>query len=271
MNVRLSGLAAAVLMVGLASINPVTAIPIGTSPAVGESLRSGSLLNAVENCAPEKMKALSLSLAIKYILAARKTQTEIKPMSEGARLSAGMRLLNHNRFSDLSNSISEWISSADDAAQTISVGNLAVRIGDLDGAQAAFVKAKILPGGELGAQQGQAKVSLLRKQSQNHVIVAREQLKQNNEAVALDELNNAIAVNPKNWEARLLIGETLAKRSAGGAQSLRTAANHYRAYLALSPEANLNKEKIDRRISVLENRAMKSEQKLIAADGAGAM
>lgn len=238
------------------------------TPVLGSSVAGEGLQTAVKNCAEEKTKEQAINMAVIYILAAKaKAQAlEDNPKSEAIRYLMANSMMGRHKFDLLSDKMSQWIEEATDAEETLAVANLAIKVGDLESARAAFTKAKVLPDGAAPSERGLETIVWTKQQSKNYMLAAQARIKHGKISDAVDELNNALSIDPKNPELRLMIADTLMKSSHKGPSTMRSAANHYKAYLALRTEPGSLKGKLDKRIASLENKATKAEQKLIAGN-----
>ncbi|MBX9573447.1 MAG: hypothetical protein K2X77_31390 [Candidatus Obscuribacterales bacterium] len=244
----------------------VFALEAKATPVLGGSVSGEGLQTAVKNCTEEKTKEQAINMAVIYILAAKaKAQAlEDNPKSEAIRYLMANSMMGRHKFDVLSNKMSQWIEEATDAEETLAVANLAIKVGDLESAKAAFMKAKVLPDGAAPSERGLETIAWTKQQSKNYMLAAKARIDHGKISEAVDELNNALSIDPKNPEVRLMIADTLLKSSHKGPSTLRSAANHYKAYLALKPDLGSRKDKLDRRIASLESKASKAEQKLIA-------
>lgn len=240
--------------------------PSNATPVLGGGVAGDGLQTAVQNCSEEKTKEQAINMAVIYILAAKaKAQAlEDNPKSEAIRYLMANSMMGRHKFELLSEKMSHWIEEASDAEETLAVANLAIKVGDLESAKAAFTKAKVLPGGAEPAERGMDTIVWTKQQSKNYMLAAQSRIDHGKVSEAVDELNNALSIDPKNPEVRLMIANTLMKSAHKGPSTLRSAANHYKAYLALRPDIGSQKDKLDKRIASLESKAAKAEQKLIA-------
>lgn len=235
-------------------------------PMFGESLRGTAINSAAQNATVTKVSnEHAITQAIQYILAAKAAAArEYKPRSEAARLAHAGKLMDQHKFQDLKENFGEWIGAAHDLKETIAVGNIALKVGDLESAESAFMKARFLANGQSLSDEGMQKIAWQKQESRNHLLLAREHIAGSKKSDALTELNLALVSNPKNTEARLLIADLLLKNSDSGPMAYRTAAGHYRACLLLNYESASDRKKIEKKITALENKALRAEQKLIA-------
>lgn len=235
------------------------------SPSCAVGLSNKGLVQQINSCSDEKMKEQVVSMAVMYILAAKAkvNSPDEDSKSNAVRYIKANRLMTQNKFADLQDCLSQWLNQSEDLDDTLALADIAIRVGDMDGAFLAYEKANKLPGGAEAATRGFGTITWTKQQSKNYMVAAEVRSNEGHITEAIDELNNALSIDPKNAELRLMMADTLVKGPNKNASTLRAAANHYRAFLALKPETN-KKKKIDKTIALLESKASKSEQKLIA-------
>ena len=247
-------------------LSSVFALSAEATPVLGGGFSGDGLVSSVKTCTEEKTKEQAINMAVIYILAAKAKADALQdnPKSAAIRYLMANSMMGRHKFDTLSGKMSQWIEEASDAEETLAVANLAIKVGDLDSARSAFAKAKVLPGGAVQSERGIETIAWTKQQSKNYMLVAQSRIEHGKFSDAVDELNNALSIDPKNPEVRLMIADTLLKTAHKGPSTLRSAANHYKAYVALRPDLGSDKDKLDKRIASLESKAAKAESKLIA-------
>lgn len=184
------------------------------------------------------------------------------PTNDGERIAYAEACLAQNKFHEADEQMNVVISNARDAKQTFAVADLALMIKDLPNAEAAYKKAAAFPGGEERAKRGMDLVAKQREVSRQDLTLADDLAKRQQLKSALDKYRSAIYGNPKVSDAHLGYALALEKDKPATADGYRQAATQFKSYIALEPTLPPKEiDKLTKRISSLEERAYKLDQK----------
>lgn len=184
------------------------------------------------------------------------------PTNDGERVAYAEALLAQNRFSDADQQMNMVISNAQTSKQAFAVADLALMIKDLNNAESAYKKAASMPGGDERAKRGLASVAKAKDSARQDLTMADDLARKGQLASAIDKYHSAIYGNPKVADSRLGVAKTLERLKPETSKDLKEAVVQYTAYGSLSP--NLppkEKEKLDKKIEKLKEKAYKVEQK----------
>ncbi len=184
------------------------------------------------------------------------------PTNDGERIAYAEACLAQNRFKDSDEQMNRVINNAADAKQTFAVADLALMIKDLPSAEAAYKKAAAFPGGAERAKRGMDLIAKQKEVSRQDLTLADDLAKRGQVKSAIDKYRAACYENPKVSDAHLGFAICLEKDRPETADELRLSASQFKAYLSLEP-ALPEKEvaKINKKVSTLEEKAYKLEQK----------
>jgi len=184
------------------------------------------------------------------------------PRNDGERVAYAEALLAQNRFKEATEQMNMVIGNASDSKQAFAVADLALMIKDLDDAERAYNKARSFPGGEERAKRGLALVTKARDTAQQDLTLATDLARKKQSASAIDKYHAAIFGNPKVPDSHLGLAQTLEKVSPATSRNLREAIAQYKAFMVLTPNMPAKEqEKMNKKISGLEEKAYKLEQK----------
>lgn len=184
------------------------------------------------------------------------------PTNDGERIAYAEALLAQNKFKEADEQMNVVISNAGDAKQTFAVADLALMIKDLGNAEAAYKKANSFPGAQERAKRGMDLIAKQREVARQDLTLADDLFKRQQLKSSLDKYRAAIYENPKVSDARLGFAIALEKDKPATADNMRQAATQFKAYMALEPSLPPKEtEKITKRISSLEEKAYKLDQK----------
>ena len=184
------------------------------------------------------------------------------PTNDGERVAYAEALLAQNRFSDADQQMNTVISNAQTSKQAFAVADLALMIKDLNNAESAYKKAASMPGGDERAKRGLASVAKAKDTARQDLTMGDDLARKGQLASAIDKYHSAIYGNPKVADSRLGVAKTLERLKPETSKDLKEAVVQYTAYGSLSP--NLppkEKEKLDKKIEKLKEKAFKVEQK----------
>lgn len=184
------------------------------------------------------------------------------PKTDGERVAYAEALLAQNRFQEAQEQMNTVIGGQTDAKQTFSVADLALMIKDLDSAEAAYKKAATFPGGEERAKRGMDMVVKAREESRQELTLADDLAKKKQTKSAIDKYHESVFDNPKVASTRINLANTLQQLKPMQPEYLREAVTQIKAYMSLSPQLPPKEtEKLNKKITSLENRAFKMEEK----------
>lgn len=184
------------------------------------------------------------------------------PRNDGERVAYAEACLAQNKFKEADEQMGMVIAHANTGKQTCAVADLALMIKDLPNAEAAYRKASGYPETSERAKYGLDSVAKARDESRQEYTLAHDLAKHGQKASAVDKYHSAIYKNPRYADARFGLAEVLEKLSPKTSANFKQAAVQLRAYEALKPDLTpKEKEKIDKRIVNLENKAAKLERK----------
>lgn len=184
------------------------------------------------------------------------------PTNDGERVAYAEALLAQNRFSEADQQMNTVIANAQTSKQAFAVADLALMIKDLNNAESAYKKAASMPGGDERAKRGLASVAKAKDSARQDLTMADDLARKGQLASAIDKYHSAIYGNPKVADSRLGVAKTLERLKPETSKDLKEAVVQYTAYGSLSP--NLppkEKEKLDKKIEKLKEKAYKVEQK----------
>jgi tetratricopeptide (TPR) repeat protein len=184
------------------------------------------------------------------------------PRTDGERVAYAEALLAQNDFKGANEQMAQVIANANDTKQAFSVGDLSLMIKDLDDAEAAYRKASSMPGGQERAKRGLDQVAKAREVARQDRTLASDLAKRKQLASAVDKFHAAVFDDPKNGDTRAGLAQALEQLRPEKSSQLREAIVQYKAYLALTPQLPSKEvEKLNKRISNLEEKAFKLEEK----------
>lgn len=184
------------------------------------------------------------------------------PTNMGERIAYAEACLAQNKFKEADEQMNIVIANAADAKQTFAVADLALMIKDLPNAQAAYKKAAAFPGGEERAKRGMDLVAKAQDQARQDLTLADDLARRKQINSAIDKYKLAIYENPKVADTHMGYALALERVDPITPEDLRQAATQFKAYIALEPDIPPKElEKLNKRITRLEERAYKLEQK----------
>jgi len=184
------------------------------------------------------------------------------PRNDGERVAYAEALLAQNKFKDADEQMGIVIAHANTGKQVCAVADLALMIKDMPNAEAAYKKAAAFPETSERAKYGLDAVAKARDQSRQDYTLAHDLSKHSQTRSAIDKYHLSIYENPRYPDSRYELGQALEKVSPKTSANLRQAIVQYKAYESLRPDLSAEeKEKVDKRIINLENKAAKLERK----------
>jgi tetratricopeptide (TPR) repeat protein len=184
------------------------------------------------------------------------------PRTDGERVAYAEALLAQNDFKGAQDQMNVVISNANDAKQAFAVADLALMIKDIDDAEAAYKKASTFPGAEERAKRGLDLVAKARENNRQDRTLADDLAKKKQINSAIDKYHAAIFDNPKDADARFGLASALQLTKPNKSTDLREAVAQYKAYMSLTPQLPPKEvEKLNKKISGLQDKAFKLEQK----------
>jgi tetratricopeptide (TPR) repeat protein len=186
------------------------------------------------------------------------------PTTDPQRIAFAEAALAQCRFADAQQAMTTVIQNCQTASSAFAVADIALMTRDLDSAEAAYNKASTFPGNEVQSrsQRGLSAVASSRSKAKQELTLATDLASRKQYASAIDRFRSAAYLNPRLADAHLGLAEALQKYQKNNAPALREAAQHFRAYLALSgpnlPEKE--QEKITKRADKCIESAYKIDQ-----------
>lgn len=184
------------------------------------------------------------------------------PHNDGERVAYAEALIAQNKFAEADQQMDIVLANANTGRQACAVADLALMIKDLPNAEKAYKKASTFPQTNERAQYGLDAVAKAKDQARQDYTLAHDLFKHGQTASAVDKYHLSIYENPRNADARYELGKALEKVSPKKSANLRAAIFQYQAYESLRPDLlPKEKEKLDKHIMSLQNKAAKMEQK----------
>lgn len=184
------------------------------------------------------------------------------PTNDGERIAYAEALLAQNKFKEADEQMNIVLTNAGNAKQAFAVADLALMIKDLPNAQAGYKKAASFPGSEERAKRGMDLVAKAQDQARQDLTLADDLARRKQLNSALDKYRAAIYENPKVSDSHMGYALALERNTPATPDDLRQAATQFKAYIALEPALPPKElEKLNKRITRLEEKAYKLEQK----------
>ena len=184
------------------------------------------------------------------------------PNSDPERIAYAEALTAQYRFDEAAQQMAMVLNNTTDPKQLLAVADISLLNRDLDSAQAAFQKASVIPESSARAKRGLDQVAKARDTAQKELTFAKDLAAKKQLASGIDRYRNAAYLNPRLADAHLGLAEALKKFFPKRPEPLREAAQHYRAYVSLSPNLpEKEKEKILNQAEKLVEKAYKIERK----------
>lgn len=170
-------------------------------------------------------------------------------------------LLSRGKFKESENSLKTLIEKTQDTDSLMEIADLALVIRDLKNAKEAYEKA----GKSSNAEAFQGRIDRGQKLIKESLEISRKETEKATQLAKEKEIEEALKAyreallrDPRSAETRLGLAEALEKLRPYQARTLKEAASHYTAYIALSPDLE-NKEvkAIQKKADKLETRAGK--------------
>ena len=184
------------------------------------------------------------------------------PTNDPQRVAYAEALTAQFRFDEAAQQMNAVLANTNDPKQLLAVADISLLNRDLDSAQAAFTKASTIPESSGRAKRGLAQVAAAREKANQEYRFAKDLAAKKQLASGIDQYRNATYLNPRLADAHLGLADALKKFFPKRPAPLRESAQHYRAYVSLSP--NLppkEKDKILKQADKLVEKAYKIEQK----------
>lgn len=189
------------------------------------------------------------------------------PSTNPQRLAYAEALTAQFRYDEASQQVNTVLANTNDAKQLLAVADISLMNRDLDSAAAAYNKAAALPDASARAKRGIDAVAKAREEARKELTFAEDLARKKQLASAIDRYRNAAYLNPRLADAHLGLADALKKFFSKRPPALREAAQHYRAYVSLSPNLpEKEKEKILKRADNLVEKAYKIERKQAVSD-----
>lgn len=184
------------------------------------------------------------------------------PTNDPQRIAYAEALTAQFRFDEAAQQMAMVLANTNDPKQLLAVGDISLLDRDLDSAQAAYQKASTMPESAQRARRGLDQVDKARTTAQQELTFASDLARKGQLASGIDKYRNAAYLNPRLAEAHLGLADALKKFFPKRPEPLREAAQHYRAYVSLSPNLpEKEKEKILKQAEKLVEKAYKIERK----------
>ncbi|HEY9776524.1 MAG TPA: tetratricopeptide repeat protein [Planktothrix sp.] len=220
-----------------------------------------SAAKMISDAANSAAASLSVSLAnaMMQALAGKTVDLSrfVTPETTTDRLLNANLLMALHRYQEASVMMSTAVTSAASAGDVMRIGDEALVMHDLDGAEEAYKKGLTFTGQDLRARRGLARASELRQQATDELARAKVLMDNKQYRVAVDKLADAVSANPRFAPARQALAESLEKQISQAPDPLSTvkeALAQYQAYVALSPALTPRElERVQRRIDRLES------------------
>ena len=189
------------------------------------------------------------------------------PTSDPERITYAEALTAQFRFDEALQMMNTVIGNSNDPKQLLAVADISLMNRDLDSSAAAYTKASTMPDVSARAKRGLDNVAKARDTAQKELTFADDLAKRKQLASAIDKYRNAAYLNPRLANAHYGLAEALKKFFPKRPPALREAAQHYRAYVSLSPGLpEKEREKIFKMADKLVEKAYKIEQKQPVTD-----
>lgn len=184
------------------------------------------------------------------------------PNSDPERIAYAEALTAQFRFDEAAQQMATVLNNTSDPKQLLAVADISLLNRDLDSAQAAFQKASTMPESSARARRGLDQVAKAKDTAQKELTFAKDLASKKQLASGIDKYRNAAYLNPRLADAHLGLADALKKFFPKRPEPLREAAQHYRAYVSLSPNLpEKEKEKILKQAEKLVEKAYKIERK----------
>jgi tetratricopeptide (TPR) repeat protein len=189
------------------------------------------------------------------------------PTNDPERIAYAEALTAQFRFDEAAQQMQTVINNSNDSKQLLAVADISLMNRDLDSAQAAYTKASTLPDASARAKRGLDQVAKAREDARKELTFANDLARKKQLASGIDKYRNAAYLNPRLADAHFGLAEALKKFFPKNPASLREAAQHYRAFISLSPNMpEKEREKINKMADKLVEKAYKIEQKQPVTD-----
>lgn len=184
------------------------------------------------------------------------------PTNDPERIAYAEALTAQYRFDEAGQQMNMVLANTNDPKQLLAVADISLMNRDLDSAQAAYTKAATIPDVSARAKRGLDQVANARETARKEYTFAKDLASKKQLASGIDQFRNAAYLNPRMADAHLGLAEALKKFFPKRPAPLREAAQHYRAYVSLSPNMpEKEREKYLKQADKLVERAFKIEQK----------
>lgn len=189
------------------------------------------------------------------------------PTNDPERIAYAEALTAQFRFDEAAQQMNTVIANSNDSKQLLAVADISLMNRDLDSANAAYSKAASLPDASARAKRGLDAVAKAREEARKELTFADDLARKKQLASSIDRYRNAAYLNPRLADAHYGLAEALKKFFSKRPPALREAAQHYRAYVSLSPNLpEKEREKILKRADSLVEKAYKIERKQAVSD-----
>jgi tetratricopeptide (TPR) repeat protein len=184
------------------------------------------------------------------------------PTNDGERMAYAEALLAQNNYKDADAQMNMVIANANAPKQVFAVADLALMIKDLPSAEAAYKKAAFFPGNEERVKRGMDQVARAKDDARQNLTLANDLSRRKQLQSAIDKYHAAIYGNPKVGDSHRGLAETLERLSPQESKDLKESVVQYKAYIALTSDIPVKElEKLNKHITMLENKAFKLEAK----------
>ena len=224
--------------------------------------------NALLNAIDANPKDLQLYLALLRIskLAANDNVSQIylnqiikkSDFSPIASVIKGEAYLLCNKYTEANLEFSNAITSANDIQDCLYIGEIFILNRQYDMATAAFYKVLNSDAENKKARAGLNLIAKNKKIADHHYDLAKAFYEEGQKNLAIQELNKAIAFNPKDKKSNLLIAKTYEKLDDYSISS-----NNYQVYLGLIDSKDKNYKKYIKKIRSLTKKAKKQKGKSV--------
>lgn len=186
------------------------------------------------------------------------------PTNDPERVAYAEALTAQFKFDAAAQLMATVINNTNDPKQLLAVADISLMDRDLDSAFGAYTKASSMPDASSRAKRGLDVVAKARDNAQKELTFANDLARKKQLASSIDRYRSAAYLNPRLADAHFGLAEALKKFFPKNPPSLREAAEHYRAYISLSPNMpEKEKEKISKMADKLVEKAFEIERKQV--------
>lgn len=183
------------------------------------------------------------------------SKSDFSPISSLIKGEAELLCNNYEQaFSDFTDAIAK-LDNVDDC---IYIGNIFIEDRQYDMAQAAFYKALGLDSENKKAKLGITTITKNKAKAETHYNLAKSFYKHDEKISAIEELKQAVAYDPQNKKAQLLLAKNY-EQIRDNENSLE----HYKVYLNLIDKKDKQYKKYTKKISKLTKKVSKNKKSLI--------